>query len=230
MLMKPEFVPPTPKVPVSLENEKCRGQLRKLNSLSQALRGLQAKMHVLREESDRTLQESPDFGDFGRDLLHHYDSIGADLRGLVDEWENARGYLAMSVDKQDRADSPFASPESLDGTTLVGDTPRNSGLFTKDEMGGGWSDVAGLALLASAEEPEPDAEEVYESFAEPPQQRQRSPLTREERIKKVQEERVKVAEKRKNAEAGLALQKELQTVLGNRPPPKRRYATRAFSR
>ena len=228
MLMKLEFVPPTPNVPVSPENEKCRGQLRKLNSLSQALRGLQAKMHVLREESNRTLQESPDFGDFGRDLLHHYDSIGADLRGLVDEWENARGYLAMSVDKQDRADSPLASPESLDGTTLVGDTPRNSGLFTKDEMGGGWSDVAGF--LASADEPEPDTEEVYESFAEPPQQKQRSPLTREERIKKVQEERVKVAEKRKNAEAELALQKELQTVLGNRPPPKRRYATRAFSR
>ncbi|KAI5798878.1 Mysoin-binding motif of peroxisomes-domain-containing protein [Geopyxis carbonaria] len=228
------FVPPTPKVPISPENEKYRGQLRKLNSLSQALRGLQAKMHVLREESDRTLQESSDLSDFGKDLLSHYDSIGADLRGLVDEWENARASLVMSVDRRDRANSnsprSSKSPESLAGTTLVGNTPRNSGLFNKE---GGWADAAGLGLLASPrEEKNPSeedsgTEEVYEAVAEP---RPKSLLTREERIKKVQDERMKAAENRKNAEAGLALQRELQAVLINLPPTRRRYTGRNFSR
>jgi hypothetical protein len=187
-------------------------------------------MHVLREESDRTLQESSDLSDFGRDLLSHYDSIGADLRGLVDEWENARSLLAMSVERQSPRNS--GSPESLSGTTLVGDTPRNSGLFSKDGPGG-WADAAGLGLFAHAEDSEqedPDTEVVFETVAEPTPTRPRSFMTRDERIKKVREERIKAEEYRKSVDAGLALQRELQSVLGNRPEPKRRYTTRAFSR
>jgi hypothetical protein len=176
-------------------------------------------MHVLREESDRTLRESSDLNDFGRDLLSHYDSIGADLRGLVDEWENARSYLSMSVDRNSPRNS--RSPDSIDGTTLVGDTPRNSGLFDKN---GGWADAAGLGLFSQTEESEQeqDTEEVYEANAEPPS-RPRSFMTREERIKKVQEERTKLTERRKTADTTLALQRELQAVLISRPTPKRRY-------
>ncbi|TGZ81787.1 hypothetical protein EX30DRAFT_348201 [Ascodesmis nigricans] len=224
------FIPPSPKLPVSPENEKYRGQLRQLNSLSQSLRGLQAKMHVLREESDRTLQESSDLSDFGRDLLQHYDSIGADLRGLVDEWENSRAYLIMNLTQRDRANSgspeSLKGPESLAGTTLAGDTPRNSGLFTKD---GSWADTAGFGLMSprgdkSDDSHESEVEEIFEGIADPA--RPRPTLTREERIRKVQEERAKAAEKRKTVGASLALQKELQAVLVNRPTPKRRIAVR----
>jgi hypothetical protein len=184
-------------------------------------------MHVLREESDRTLQGSLDLDSFGRDLLSHYDSIGADLRGLVDEWEEARAYLSISVDRQ-TSPRDSKSSESIDGTTLVGDTPRNSGLFGKD---GSWADAAGLELFSPTEEEQSDhdTEEVYEAVAEPPQQRARNRLSREERIRKVQEERAKTVEMRKTAEAGLALQRELQAVLVNRPVPRRGYPGRNFS-
>ena len=214
-------LPPTPsKLPQSPESEKFRGQLRKFNSLSQALRGLQAKMHVLREESDKTLQESdPDLNDFGRDLLTQYDSIGADLRGLVDEWENARASLMTTVDRRAGSSSPnsIRYPESIDGTTLCGNTPRNSGLFTKED--GSWAE-AGLYSPTKETQAETDSEveEVFEGIAEP---RPKSILTRDERIRKVQEERVLAAERRKKTEAGLALQKELQTVLLSRPPKRR---------
>lgn len=220
------FVPPTPKLPTSPENEKYRSQLRQLNSLSQSLRGLQAKMHVLREESDRTLQESSDLSEFGRDLLQHYDSIGADLRGLVDEWENSRAYLIMNLNQRDRANSgspeSMKGPESLAGTTLAGDTPRNSGLFSKD---GGWGDAAGFGLMSprmdrSDESHESEVEEIFEGIGEPT--RARSSLTRDERIRKVKEERAKTAERRKTVDTSLALQKELQAVLVNRPTPRRR--------
>ena len=233
-LTSPEFaVPSTPKTPPNPESEKCRGQLRKLNSLSQALRGLQAKMHVLREESDRTLQESHDLSDFGRDLLAHYDSIGADLKGLVDEWENARAFLTLSVDRQ-TSPRNSKSPESIDGATLVGDTPRNSGLFGKD-AGGGWADAAGMGLFSQAEAElgqetaDETMEEVFEAVAEPPKPRARSQLSREERIRRVQEERARAAEARRSVDVELAVQRELQNVLLNRPAPRRKYNGRPFS-
>ncbi|CUS09056.1 unnamed protein product [Tuber aestivum] len=215
------FVPPTPKSPISPENERYRGQLRKLNSLSQALRGLQAKMHVLREESDRTLKESTDLVDFGPDLLIHYDSIGADLHALVSEWEDGRTFLAMSLDRN-ASSPPSKSPGSVSGTTLIGDTPRNSLLLGNG--GTGWADDAGFGLFSPTTEDREhlsEDEQVFEAVAEP---RPRSMMTRDERILKVQEERVRIAEHKKKAEAGLALQRELQAVLINRPPSKRKPA------
>lgn len=189
-------------------------------------------MHVLREESDRTLQESHDLSDFGRDLLAHYDSIGADLKSLVDEWENARAFLTLSVDRQ-TSPRNSKSPESIDGATLVGDTPRNSALFGKD--GGGWADAAGMGLFSQAEEEaeqvpvDETVEEVFEAVAEPPKPRVRSQLSREERIRRVQEERARAAEARKSADVELAVQRELQNVLLNRPAPRRKYNGRPFS-
>lgn len=183
-------------------------------------------MHVLREESDRTLRESTDLVDFGPDLLLHYDSIGADLHALVNEWEDGRSFLAMSLDRN------FGSPqskysESISGTTLAGDTPRNSLLLGG---GTGWADDAGLGLYSPTADGKghlSDDEQVFEAVAEP---RPRSIMTREERIRKVQEERHRIVEHKKKAEAGLALQRELQAVLVNRPPPKRRtVASRNFS-
>ncbi|KAG0638656.1 Mysoin-binding motif of peroxisomes-domain-containing protein [Tuber brumale] len=221
------FVPPTPKSPMSPENERYRGQLRKLNSLSQALRGLQAKMHVLREESDRTLKESTGLIDFGPDLLIHYDSIGADLHALVNEWEDGRSFLAMSLDRN-ASSPPSKPPESVSGTTLVGDTPRNSTLFGSG--GTGWADDAGFGLFSPTTEDRErlsEDEQVFEAVAEP---RPRSIMTRDERIRKVHEEKVRIAEHKKKAEAGLALQRELQAVLVNRPPSKRKpVASRNFS-
>jgi len=175
-------------------------------------------MHVLREESDRTLKESTDLVDFGPDLLIHYDSIGADLHALVNEWEDGRSFLAMTLDRN--ASSPLSkSSGSVSGTTLVGDTPRNSILSGSGDTG--WADDAGLGLFSPTTEDREhhsEDEQVFEAIAEP---RPRSIMTRDERIRKVQEERVRIAEHKKEAEAGLALQRELQAVLINRPPSKR---------
>ncbi|CAZ84525.1 unnamed protein product [Tuber melanosporum] len=221
------FVPPTPKSPMSPENERYRVQLRKLNSLSQALTGLHAKMHVLREESDRTLKESTGLIDFGPDLLIHYDSIGADLHALVNEWEDGRSFLAMSLDRN-ASSPPSKPPESVGGTTLVGDTPRNS--ILSGSGGTGWADDAGFGLFSPTTEDRErlsEDEQVFEAVAEP---RPRSIMTRDERIRKVQEERVRIAEHKKKTEAGLALQRELQAVLVNRPPSRRKpIASRNFS-
>lgn len=233
-------VPSTPRtVPSSPTSEKWRGQMRKLNSLSQALRGLQAKMQLLREESDRTIHESLDLAEIGPDILAHYDSIGSDLQALVTEWENGRAMLLQSIDKQQDAVSArnsllFASSTTMGGepSDLAGETPRNS--WGTTVMGA--EELAKLKEetttppAASEEKKEDDdgqMEVVFEGVSEP-KAKPRSTLTREERIRRVQEERVRLAEERKRAEAGRDFVKELQTVLVNRPPVvQRRIPVRA---
>ena len=48
-------------------------------------------MHVLREESDRALDDSDDVTQIGSSLMGQYESIGADLRMLMQEWESGKG-------------------------------------------------------------------------------------------------------------------------------------------
>ncbi|KAF8469619.1 Mysoin-binding motif of peroxisomes-domain-containing protein [Kalaharituber pfeilii] len=221
-------IPPSPSIrspQLSPNKERWSGQLRKLNSLSQALRGLQAKMQILREESDRTLQESVDLVEFGPHLLAHYDSIGSDLQALMNEWETGRAMLLMSIDKQggdvsNRSSLMFPmSPILSNNDVLAGDTPRNSwGLFPSD----GVEAVSKLKDRATSEDDDGKTELVFEAVAEPKGQRPRSTMTREERIRKVQEERLRIMEERKKAEAGVNLVKELQSVLESRPPAQQR--------
>lgn len=183
-------------------------------------------MHVLREESDRNSRDSQDFSDFAPELIAHYDSIGSDLHALVNEWEDGRSFLAMNLDRN----SPQTkSPESPSGTTLSGETPRNSMTFSKDGRGAGWADAVGLGLLSLAtenNEHDSEVEEVYEAVSEP---RPRSMMTREERIIRVQEERTRALDQKRRSEAGMALQKELQSVLVNRPIVKKRIVGRNLS-
>lgn len=238
-------VPPTPVTTrpstssaFSPTRDRWRGQLRKLNSLSQALRGLQAKMQILREESDKTLQdESLDLVEFGPDLLAHYDSIGSDLHALMNEWESGRALLVTSIDKQG-GDSTGSNRNSLMSPlspmgwaqSLDGDTPRNSwGVLSP--TGEGAEAVARLRekMGELSEESNEDGdvddgktEMIFEGTAEPKGGKAKSTLTREERIRKVQEERVKLKEDRKKKEEAGNLVKELQSVLINRPPVSQR--------
>src|SRR5687767_10666485 len=64
--------PPTPKNPLSPGRERWRSQMHKLNSLSTGIRGLQAKLQLLREESDQALDDSSDISELGPNLMSQY--------------------------------------------------------------------------------------------------------------------------------------------------------------
>ncbi|KAI9835152.1 MAG: hypothetical protein M1819_002521 [Sarea resinae] len=209
-------IPPTPKGPLTPGKERVRAQLRKLSSLSQGIRGLQAKMHVLREESDRTLDESEDVTELGSNLMSQYDSIGADLRALMVEWENGKAALALNIDKNERRVSSISmnssghrsSTPSLGGVTAVEGSPSDAlrALNGEDKPRSGRSSI---------EASESD-EEVFEAIAMP-RQRQRSSLTREQRIAKMKEDRVRQSSVREKAEANTHMLRELETVINLRP-------------
>ena len=191
-----------------------RGQMRKLSSLSQGIRGLQAKMHLLRDESERILDESNESPEFGVDLLAQYDSIGSDLKMLVQEWEEGRIALAASIDKNDRRMSlsptgplaPMSPTLSLGGLTVVG---GNSPDTLKALNGFPRSPRSRSSTSTSS-----SSEEIFEAVALP---RQRSLLTREERIAKLKEDRVRSALLRGKADANTNMLKELETVIKLRP-------------
>jgi len=202
-------VPPTPKVPTTPGRERWRAQLRKLNSLSSGIRGLQAKMHVLREESDKNLDETEDVSELGAHLMIQYDSIGIDLKALMQEWEDGKAALASNIDRNERRVSSMSgmlSPTtSLGGLTAV---EEGSALDALKALNGESQSRNSMDFSSS------DAEEVFEAIALP---RQRSTLTRDERIVKMKEDRVKRDSMRTKAEANTKMLRELESVINMRP-------------
>ncbi|KAI9877897.1 MAG: hypothetical protein M1830_001810 [Pleopsidium flavum] len=202
---------PAPRVPLTPDRERMRVQLRKLSSLSQGIRGLQAKMHVLREESDKTLDESEDISELGSNLMAQYESIGADLRSVMQDWENGKATLALNINKHERqislssngVKSPLSPTFSLGGLTVVGNSPSDA-----------LKVLNGDDRSRSSVETSGSDEEIFEAIAAP---RQRSQLSREERIAKMKQDRVKQASAREKAAANTHMLRELETVINLRP-------------
>lgn len=207
-------VPPTPRIPLTPGRERMRGQMRKLSSLSQGIRGLQAKMHLLRDESERVLDETNETSEFGVNLLVQYDSIGSDLKILMQEWEEGRTALAASIDKIDHRTclsptgllAPMSPTLSLGGLTAEGEHSPDA---LKALNGFPRSPRSRSSTNTSS-----SGEEVFEAVALP---RQRSLLTRDERIAKMKEDRVRSALNKGKAAANTNMLKELETVIKLRP-------------
>ena len=190
-----------------------RSQLRKLGNLSQGIRGLQAKMRLLREESDKALEASEDLSESRSDLLAQYDSIGNDLKDLTYEWEQGRAALASTFTRSDhlRAMSCNGLPQprsptlSLGGSTAVEGSPRGSLQALNSRK---------VSRSRSSTATSSSAEEIFEGIGVP---RQRSAMSRDARIAKMKEDRVRQAEAQDKARATTHMVKELETVLKHRP-------------
>ena len=202
---------PSPKIPLTPNKERWRSQLRKLNSLSTGIRGLQAKLQLLREESDRTLNDSQDLSELGPSLMSQYESIGGDLKELMIVWEEGKTALAQGIDRNERRLSSMSTM-----STLLSPTSSLGGLTTVEE---GTADDAYKALVGyspsgSEISPEPGNTEVFEAVATP---RPRSTLTREERMAKMREGREHKAQARQQVDATRGMLKELEAVINLRP-------------
>ncbi|KAG6004208.1 hypothetical protein E4U21_001316 [Claviceps maximensis] len=204
--------PPTPKIPLTPGRERWRSQLRKLNSMSTGIRGLQAKLQLLREESDRALDDSNDISEIGPSLISQYESIGVDLKELMTAWEEGKAALALGIDRNEKRLSSMS--------TLLSPRSSFSGLTTVDDgtAADALKALTGESPLGSDvnEAVEPDTPEVFEAVAQP-RQRPRSMWTREERIVRMKEERDQKAHARKQMDATKGMLRELETVINLRP-------------
>jgi hypothetical protein len=140
-----------------------------------------------------------------------YESIGIDLKALMQEWEDGKAALASNIDRNERRVSSMSgmlSPTtSLGGLTAVEEGNASDAL--KALTGEGRS-------RSSMEFSSSDAEEVFEAIALP-RQRQRSTLTREERLAKMREDRVKRESIKDKTTANTNMLRELESVINMRP-------------
>lgn len=212
----PASAPVGEKGPLSPGRERWRSQLRKLNSLTTGIRGLQAKMTMLREESDRALDEANDISELGPNLMQQYESIGQDLKMLQQAWEQGKGALASGIDRNEKRISSISgmlSPSlSLSGLTIVEESSGGSVSDAFKALTGETPDTLEMASNSG------DGEEVFEAVATP--SRPRSILTREERIVKMKEDRERRAEMKEKADANRGMLKELEMVINLRPTSK----------
>lgn len=204
-------MPATPKIPLTPGRERWRAQLRKLNSLSSGIRGLQAKLHVLRDESDKNLNETEDVSELGTNLMIQYESVGLDLKALMQEWEDGKAALASCIDRNERRQSAMSgllSPTtSLGGLTAV---EEGTVLDALKALNGESRSRLSMDFGSSSS----DVEEVFEAIALP---RQRSMLTRNERIVKMKEDRVKRESMKDKRDANTHMLRELESVINLRP-------------
>lgn len=197
----------------SPSKDNLRYQYGKLNSLSQGIRALHAKMHIIREESYTNLNQTENASDLQATLLAQYESIGTDLRNLVQEWEDGKSSLMNTLDKQSVADR---TPRS--STNLTSPPSPAFSLSGATAVEGGPADA--LKAL-NGDRPSPsksyfvDDEEIFEADITP--RRKRASLTREERIARVKEERAKKMAARDRIDANTSMMKELEMVIKQRP-------------
>ncbi|KAF3480694.1 uncharacterized protein GIQ15_06041 [Arthroderma uncinatum] len=194
--------------------DRYRAQLRRLNSLSQGIRGLHARMQLIREESDACLDGSSEDVDLGSTLLAQYESIGAELRGILQEWEAGKSSMRASIDASDRQSysslrtssiikSPSSPTFSIGGSTAVDGGPADALRALNGEMQRSLNPDSNM-----------DDDEVFEAIAMP---RTRSSMTRVERIARMKEDRARQAVARERTDANTHMLKELETVIKLRP-------------
>jgi hypothetical protein len=212
-----QFVLPSPqKAHPTPGRERLRNSVRKLGTLSSGIRGLQAKMQILREESNKILEESEDVTELGYHLMAQYESVGADLKGLLQAWETGRNSLALNIDRHERrvsqASSGLRSPvPSLGGLTAVDEgSPSDALRALNGEV------LSPHQSRPSSVEGSNSDDEVFEAIAIR-KTRGRLSMSREERMQKIQEDRARQASLREQREASTNMLKELESVINLRP-------------
>ena len=203
-----------PKSPLSPNHDRWQHQVRRLGSMTMNIRSVQAKLHLLREESNKALNEANDITEMGPLFMAQYDSIGQDLRDLMEAWQSGKKALQSGINRNEKRlssiGSVMASPTStMSGRTIAGDESST------DEHEPGVEDaLRRLTGDVSPTKPGVAVEpEVFEAISVP---RPRSMLTREERIVRMREERKNKEIAKAKADAYRGMVRELEGVLGKK--------------
>ncbi|CAL5872957.1 uncharacterized protein PFLUO_LOCUS7226 [Penicillium psychrofluorescens] len=208
-----DAIPPSPLPMASPSKDNLRAQFRRLNSLSQGVRALHAKMHIISEESNASIERTDSPTDFEATLLAQYQSIGSDIRALLQEWEAGKVAMLHSAERQSAGDrsrvssamvSPLSPTSSLGGTTAVEGSPTDA---LKALNGEGRPDLTHAF----------DDEEIFEAVVLPSSRNKRASLTRDERLARVREDRARQAAAREKVDANTNMLKELEMVIQQRP-------------
>ncbi|KAI0017647.1 Mysoin-binding motif of peroxisomes-domain-containing protein [Xylariomycetidae sp. FL0641] len=204
--------PRSPLVANSPSHDRWRHQVRRLGAMNMNIRSVQAKLHLLREESSKALNEADDISDLGPLFMAQYDSIGSDIRDLLEAWQTGKATLASGIDRNEKRLSSIGSVMLSPTTTVCGQTISEDENEESEGPESAFKKLNGETEFANPSMPiEP---EVFEAISVP---RPRSMLSREERIVRVREERKTREMARAKADAHRGMMRELQGVLDRKP-------------
>ncbi|KAI8632229.1 Mysoin-binding motif of peroxisomes-domain-containing protein [Xylariaceae sp. FL1651] len=213
-------MPKSPRLPLSPNHDRWQHQVRRLGSMTMNIRSVQAKLHLLREESNKALNEATDITEMGPLFMAQYDSIGQDLRDLMEAWQSGKRTLQSGIDRNGKRLSSIGSVMTSPTSTMSGRTMAGEDESSTDEHEPGVEDALRKLTgdVSSVELPNPDMPvepEVFEAISVP---RPKSLLTREERITRMREERKAKDVAKAKAEAHRGMMRELEGVLGKKGP------------
>jgi hypothetical protein len=201
----------TPAAPLTPSKERAKAQMRRLETMSNGIRELHARMHVLRDEANTLDESTADGAELSATLSRQYDTIGTELRNLLSEWEKGRNTMLLTVEGQQRSSSPASSglrspwspAPSLGGMTAVEGSPADA----LRALTGEGSQTDRLEAITSDEE-------LFEAVAAP---RARMTFTREEKMARMQEDRRKRSTLQERTDVNTNMLRELETVIKHRP-------------
>lgn len=202
-------MPSSPAASPAPSDERVKKQLQQLTLLSHGIRGVQAKINLLREEMSRNGDGTGRTTECGANLMAQYDAMGDELRSLLQEWESGKALVMPSTDpdamRASQVSESLRSPvPSLGGRTAIDGSPSDA----LRALNGDDTPRSSLELSSL------DSEEVFEAVVAPPR---RSTLTREERMVKMKEDRARAASAREKAQAQTHMLRELESVINLRP-------------
>ncbi|KAK8090034.1 hypothetical protein PG997_004995 [Apiospora hydei] len=205
----------SPGMPLSPDREKWKHQVRKIGLLNNSIRGLQAKMVLLAEESNKVIDdEHGDMSHLGSTFMSQYEMIGKDLKALMEAWETGKAAVASAINRNEKKRvssasmlSPVTSVSELASVSEESDGPDAA----LRRLNGDHSPPTEPGSPANFTTDPVEYEAIAETATKP-----RSTMTREERIKSMQEERAsKILAREKAMESGWFMG-ELKSVLQHR--------------
>lgn len=190
-------------------------------------------MHLLREDSARALSKSTSESETAAisvSLRDQYDALGNDIKSLMQAWETGKAALAVDITRHERRVSRTLSGLSSFDPGQLSPALSPGGLMAVNENGlrlsrRGSPNSALRAL--NGESPLPlsppatengsvsaEEDEFFEAVAIP---RQRSIVSRDQRIAKMREDREKQLVVREQKDASSSMMQELESVIKLRP-------------
>ena len=209
----------------SSHQARVESQVRRISTLSGGIKSLQAKLYLLREESTRALSGSnseQELADVTISLRDQYDGLGADLQALMQAWEAGKQALARDISRQERRVSQPNSPDphrTCHSPGISGDGTLTSVVETREgfpRLQGHGQPPLSPPVTDDGNDSHGADDEVFEAISSP-RVRERSTLSRDERIAKVKEERERLATVKERREASTNMVRELQSVIKLRP-------------
>ena len=183
-------------------------------------------MQIIREESYTNLHQADVAGgSLGASLFAQYESIGADLKSLVQEWEDGKSSMTSTTTMSPGKQSSIGGGHSSSSSTTMKSPPLSPSfsLSGRTAVENDSSMVDALTSLSSGDsESSPrtnkivDDEEIFEADALP-RHRKRASLTRDERIARVREERARKLAAQDRVDTSTNMLKELEMVIKQRP-------------